>query len=254
MGNKLYYLNNIRIAQIKRCSLKSTLENILFSNKLLTQIITLNTDFLRISYKDSNFHNICKRSYLTCADGIGIVLLLWLHYREIFPRITGTDLFEECFRIANEHQLRIALVGASETTLSILSQKVYSKWPSVKIKTISPKFEFERDSTLNNSIVNELKDFEPDILFVALGCPRQEKWINANKDYIRAKINIGVGAVFDFYAGTRRRAPIMFQKLGLEWFWRLIHEPIGLGKRYLYLDLPFFVKTVFKLLVKKGSV
>lgn len=251
---KNYYLNNIAITNVELYSLKSILENILFSNNTYNQIITFNTDFFRITYSDNNFYEICNKSELVVADGMGIVLMILLKYRRKISRITGTELFESCFEIANEYDLRIGLIGASENTLTKLSKKISYKWPLVKIKTISPKFEFEQETSINNFVLQELRDFRPNILMVALGCPRQEKWIYSNKDYIGAKINIGVGAVFDFYAGTKTRAPFIFQRIGLEWFWRMISEPIRLGKRYLLLDIPFFFRTIFKLLLKRGDI
>jgi N-acetylglucosaminyldiphosphoundecaprenol N-acetyl-beta-D-mannosaminyltransferase len=93
-------------------------------------------------------------------------------------------------------------------------------------------------------LINELTNKNPDIVFVALGSPRQELWISKIKDRVGAKLYMGVGAVFDFYTGIKKRAPVLLQKIGLEWFWRMINEPGRLAKRYLYNDLPFFVQQV----------
>ena len=187
------------------------------------------------------------------ADGIGIVLLLRLKYRQKIERITGSDLFNACLEIADRKSLRIALVGSSAETLFLLSEEIRIKWPSVILLTLSPEYEFEKSPELNNRIVNDVKSFSPHILLVALGCPRQEKWIFSHKDYIGAKINIGVGAVFDFYSGTKKRAPLFLQSIVMEWFWRLLREPVRLGKRYLVKDLPFFIITLFRIMFKLES-
>ncbi len=217
------------------------------------QIITLNTDFLRISYLDKDFKDICTNNCIVVPDGIGVILLLFLRYHKKIDKITGCDLFDICLTFANTNKLKIALVGSTVKTHSILSDKIKKEFPSIVLKTISPVFEFETIPKLNNEVINELKIFCPDILFVALGCPRQEKWIHTYKDLIGAKINIGVGAVFDFYAGTKKRAPKFVRTIWLEWFWRLLHEPRRLFKRYIILGLPFFIKTSLQQIFSAGK-
>lgn len=247
----LYLLNEIKINNDSLKRVKINLEFLLLNGKTNYQIITFNLDFLRISYSDEYFHQICKNNNFVFPDGMGIVFLIWLKYRKTIQRVTGTDLFNYCFDLANLHSLKIALVGSTEKTLSLLSKNIDAKWPNVKFKALCPKYAFEKDNDINRHVIEELKSYGPDILLVALGCPRQEKWILTNKEFIGAKLNIGVGAVFEFSAGTRKRAPYFIQSIGLEWLWRLIQEPVRLGRRYIIKDLPFFFKEAIK--VKLGS-
>jgi len=187
---------------------------------------------------------------MVVPDGAGITFLVWLKYRARIERITGSDLLGICFDIANKNSLRIALVGASEQTLTKLKIISHQKWPNAFVFTSSPEYEFEKNNELNTEVVNSLKCFNPDILLVALGCPRQEKWIFTNQKIIGAKISIGVGAVFDFYSGTIKRAPLLIQKFSFEWLWRLVHEPVRLGKRYLLNDLPFLIMSALRIILR----
>lgn len=187
---------------------------------------------------------------MVVPDGIGITLLMRIKHGRKMERITGSNLFELCLDLADIQALRVALIGSAESTLEKLYNLIKNKWPNVVIKYLSPQMNFEKSPTTNESIVEDIRKFRPDILMAALGCPRQEKWIYSNKNLIGAKINIGVGGVFDLFSGTKKRAPEFIQKLGLEWMWRLMHEPKRLSRRYLLHDLPFFIKTFVRVLLK----
>lgn len=212
------------------------------------QIITLNTDFLRIAEKDTEFKNICKNASIVVPDGIGISLLLRIKYKTIIERITGNDMLDLLLRISDEQKLRIAFLGSGELTLSKLGGKIQRDYPDLEITNLlSPPQNFENNSIISSQLVQQLKENNPDILFVALGCPRQEKWIYNNKDEVGFKIGIGVGAALDFYTGTKKRSPVFLQTLGLEWTWRLITEPKRLFKRYIFQDLPYFIRKSIKI-------
>ncbi len=245
-----FSISGIIISSNTITKLGEEIPGLLSTNGSPKQLITLNTDFLRILYYDKEFKSICTNSCIVVPDGIGVVILLFLKYHKFINKITGFDLFEICLRISNKNTLRLALVGSAEETHLKLTTKIRSEYPNIILKTISPQYEFEKVPYLNDKIVNELKEFSPDILFAALGCPRQEKWIYKNKDLIGAKINIGVGSVFDFYAGTKKRAPKFVRKIWLEWLWRLLNEPKRLFKRYILQDLPFLIRTSVNILLR----
>ncbi|MHB8930435.1 MAG: WecB/TagA/CpsF family glycosyltransferase [Melioribacteraceae bacterium] len=248
--NSSYSLDEVLICPKSSSEIRTILESLLLNHVSNYQIVTFNTDFLRIASIDSTFKAICKSSYMVVPDGVGIIFLVWLKYRVKITRITGSDLFNICFDIADKFSLRIALVGSSRETLSRLKIISHQKWSNAFVFTVSPTYEFEKNDELNSEVINLLKDFKPDILLVALGCPRQEKWIFANQKIIGAKIGIGVGAVFDFYSGTIKRAPLLIQKFGFEWLWRLLHEPVRLGKRYIFYDLPFLIMSLLRIILR----
>lgn len=219
----------------------------LISDSFTNQIITLNLDFLRISTLDEEFKKICIAAALVVPDGVGVTSLLSRKYRKGFQRITGNDLLIELLNLSNTRQLRYAFVGASKEVQRKMSEKIKWDYPLIdNTLFISPENNFEQDNQKNNLIIEKLTLFNPDILIVALGCPRQEKWIFNNKDKIKAKINIGVGAAFDFYSGQIKRAPLLVQKIKLEWFWRLVNNPKRLFRRYIIMDIPFYIRSIIK--------
>ena len=162
-------------------------------------------------------------------------------------------MFVILLELANEFNLNVALIGSTPNTLGKLTDKIISNYPELNIcSAISPPLGFEKRPTYDKEIIGELKKSKPGILLLALGSPRQEIWLDENKEAIGAKeFNMGVGAVFDFYTGTKKRSPDFMQKLGLEWFWRLLNEPIRLFRRYIVNDLPFFIYKAFNILVDK---
>ncbi len=250
--NKKYYLDDIQIYSENMNKLKDYICNILEKNTYPLQIITLNIDFLRIANIDNEFKEICKNSHIVLPDGIGIIYLLKLKYQLNIKRITGNDILNIIVNTLHNNHLKIAFLGSSHLNLIKIKNKIEESKLNIKVTDIiSPPINFEKDAKINDEIISNLQRSKPDIIFVALGCPRQEKWINNYKNVIGFKIGIGVGAALDFYTGSKKRSPVIFQRLGIEWVWRLISEPKRLFKRYIILDLPFFIKKTIQIKNKK---
>jgi N-acetylglucosaminyldiphosphoundecaprenol N-acetyl-beta-D-mannosaminyltransferase len=248
-----FEINNIPLHSIEKIGL-SFLLNSLVKNNSPQQIITLNTDFLRIATQNKEFYDLCRRTDINFIDGTPVKWLIHLKYNKTAERITGNDLFEESLKYANLSALKIALVGSSEEILEKVKNKIQYSHPQISLVTLSPGFMFETNEKENSDIISKLKSFSPDFLFVAMGCPRQEMWINKFKDEIGSKINVGIGSTFEYYSGVTKRSPVFMQNLGLEWFWRFVHHPKRYFKRYFYYDLPFFVKLFFLEMRKKIDV
>ncbi|MBX2975914.1 MAG: WecB/TagA/CpsF family glycosyltransferase [Ignavibacteriaceae bacterium] len=249
-----FKLNDIAIYDGTINSIRNNLMD-LISGNFINQIITLNLDFLRISTLDEEFKKICMDAALVVPDGVGVTSLLGRKYRKHFQRITGNDLLIELLNLSNTRQLRYAFVGASKEVQRKMSEKIKRDYPLIENTLfISPENNFEQDNQKNNLIIEKLTLFNPDILIVALGCPRQEKWIFNNKDKIKAKINIGVGAAFDFYSGIIKRAPLLIQKVKFEWLWRMLIEPKRLLKRYIIDDMPFYILTLTNLIFRQKKI
>jgi exopolysaccharide biosynthesis WecB/TagA/CpsF family protein len=161
--------------------------------------------------------------------------LLWMaSLRGIpLPLVNGTDLIVPLCRTAAREQLKVFLFGATFATLAECGRRLRALIPELFIAGFySPPFDFEPDSTESELAVQIIQAAAPDIVFVALGAPKQEIWAQEHARTIQIQA-ICVGAGLDFVAGTQRRAPAVFRRIGFEWMWRMLSEPRRLAPRYL---------------------
>ncbi len=239
-----YELNDIEISTHPKLFVFEKIKSLIDLNKS-SLIVTFNLDNLRISTINENFKNVCSQADIVVPDGIGVTSLLRIKHGVKSRRITGNDLFQFILSLSQFENLKYAFIGSTVNVLKIMESSITLNYPCIKEKLFySPPIKFEESEKENKTLIDALLCFKPDILFLALGCPRQEIWLYENMNKIGAKINIGVGATFDFYSGIKKRAPVFLQKIGLEWLWRLMSEPTRLFQRYLIDDLPFFLNKV----------
>lgn len=209
-------------------------------------VLTPNVDHIVKLQHDKDFRKIYKHADLVLPDGMPLLWAAKFLNTPLIERITGADLFPELCRVSAKKGYKIFLLGGRPKAAVTAKKVLEKKYPNVNIVgTYCPYFGFENDEDENNKIIAAIERAKPDILFVGLGAPKQEKWIYKYKDVCRVPVSIGVGVSFEFIAGMVKRAPIWVRNLGMEWFWRLIMEPKKLWKRYLIDDLQFF-KLIFK--------
>ncbi|MFZ5845614.1 MAG: WecB/TagA/CpsF family glycosyltransferase [Patescibacteria group bacterium] len=186
---------------------------------------------------------IHNQSGLTVPDGMPLVWIgRKLGWRQT-NRIYGPDLFLALCRRAAEREYRVYLYGTTAATLRKLKNRLWQKFPRLKLvgeyaPTFSDLAPFQEQETVK--LINKAK---PQLVFVGLSTPKQELWMARNISRLQANVLIGVGAAFDFVAGTKKQAPRWLQQLGLEWLFRLIHEPRRLWRRYLINNLLFLYWT-----------
>jgi len=203
------------------------------------------------AHNDKLFLQNLDNASLVVADGTPITVAFRLLYGIKQERIAGMDFMPAVLRMANEKSAKIFLYGSTEQVLDKLVRKIEEIYPLVKIAgKISPPFTALSDEELSNHI-EQINSTEAHIVFVSLGCPKQEKWMAANSHRIRAVL-LGVGGAFAVTAGLQKRSPRWMQKYGLEWFHRLCLEPRRMFKRYLYTNSYFLVLLMKRLVVKKG--
>lgn len=252
---KKYLLNKIIIHSIPFHNIYGSLEKILLYSENCELITTFNLDFLRIADSDPDFFKICNETLYNFPDGFGITSLIRIKYKEKIERITGNDLFPILLRLTNKHDLRLAIIGGTKKVSQNVNAKILSKY-EIKGKNLiclSPSYRFEKDITKNNQVIKEVIKFNPDIVLAAMGCPRQEKWLFENMNKFGSKINIGIGATLDYFSEEKKRSPLLLQKLGFEWLWRLFIEPKRLFRRYIIEDIPFYIKMILKTIFGKDG-
>jgi N-acetylglucosaminyldiphosphoundecaprenol N-acetyl-beta-D-mannosaminyltransferase len=201
------------------------------------QIVTVNADFLSIANREADFIELLNQAAISVPDGMPLIWLSRLLGQTLPERITGTDLLLDCAALAAARGYRIFLLGAAPGVADEVAQHLTRRFPGLQIAgTHSPPYFEGSDPAAEAAMVALVRAAQPDMLFVAMGTPKQERWIYNNLDALGVPVCIGVGGVFNFITGRIPRAPQLLQHLGLEWFFRLVLEPRRLWRRYLVDD------------------
>lgn len=187
---------------------------------------------------------------LVTPDGMPIVWLGKLKGHRDVRRVYGPDLMLEACRISGERGLKNYFYGSREQVLEKLQFKLKRLFPGLAVSGgYSPPFrELSRDE--DEKIIQMINDSGSDILWVGLGSPKQDLWMNEHRDKLNVPVIVGVGAAFDFISGTKKQAPLWMQRSALEWLFRLISEPRRLWKRYIFGNAKFLFLLVKELIVK----
>ena len=200
-------------------------------------IATANLDFLALARKDSTLREALNQCDLVVIDGKPVEWLARYRGHSGAERLAGVDLVHELLATGVERPLRVAMYGSTESISEAASNK-FSRYTGVEIVSrIVPPFR-ELSDVERDDEIHRIQSAKPDVVFVALGCPRQEFLI---REYFQAApqaLWVGIGGTFDFYAGIRKRAPQWMQRSGLEWTARLAQEPRRLWRRYVLRDIP----------------
>jgi N-acetylglucosaminyldiphosphoundecaprenol N-acetyl-beta-D-mannosaminyltransferase len=203
------------------------------------QIVTVNPEFIVAAQHDELFKRILNEADLNVPDGFGLQCAAWFLNKKIDERITGVDLTWEICKIAAEKGYSVYFLGAAEGVAQMAAGRIKMLYPNLKIAgTYSGTPDEE-------GIVNRINEAKPDILLVAYGAPKQEKFIFNHKVALKVKLAIGVGGTLDYIAGIQPYAPAWMRKLGLEWLYRLLTQP----KRWKRI---FNATIIFPLLILKS--
>lgn len=212
-------------------------------------INTINPHSYVVAKGDLGFREALKNSDILLPDGIGIVYAARYLKGKDINRVTGFDIFITLMKKLNKDSKTCFFLGASELTLSLIKTKISKEYPNVKVGTFSPPYKDSFSEDENIKMIKEIKKVNPDVLFVGMTAPKQEKWVYANKEKLNVDIICSIGAVFDFYAGTFKRSNKIWITLGLEWLPRLIRNPKRLWKR-TFISAPIFLKDMFFFKIK----
>ena len=217
------------------------------------QIInTINPHSYVTAKDDKVFAEALDASDTLLPDGSGIVLAVKQINKEHIQKIAGSDLHIHLLEVLDKTGGSVFYMGASQKTLDKIHHRIAEEYPFVKVGSYSPPFKAEFSKEENDEIVSKVNAFSPDVLFVGMTAPKQEKWLHENKDVLDYKIASSIGAVFDFYAGTVQRPSQFWLDLHLEWLPSLLKEPKRLWRRN-FVSTPLFLidMLLFKIGIKK---
>lgn len=224
---------------------KELIEN---SNKTCKVIVAPNTEFIMMAQKDEEFYNILREADLATPDSVGVMIGSKLQKKPLKQRIPGQMYFRKVLEVGEKEGWTFYLLGGKGDVPALAAENVKKIYPNLKIVGYHEGF-FEKDS--EEDVIAEINKLQPNVLFVAMGAPIQEKWIAKHKDELKVDVAAGQGGTFDYEAGKIKRAPVIFQKLGIEWFWRLILQP---SRIFRMIVLPIYLmKIIFTKDITKGK-
>ena len=208
--------------------------NLIPEGKIL--INTVNAHSYNVARKDFLFADALTNGDYLIPDGMSVVKACkWLHAKsQPKERIAGADLFEFEMNKLNSKGGTVMFMGSSEKTLAKIVQQAAKVYQNLKVVTYSPPYKPEFSDEDNKAIINAINSANPDLLWIGMTAPKQEKWTYSHWNELNIHCHVGtIGAVFDFFAGNTKRAPQWWQEHGLEWLYRLIKEPRRMWRRYI---------------------
>ncbi|KMJ59032.1 acetylglucosaminyldiphospho-UDP acetyl-beta-D-mannosaminyltransferase [Bacillus sp. LL01] len=221
------------------CTMKELLSaiNTQIKTNSKTFIVTANPEIITFANKYEWYKEILLKANYIIPDGVGIVIASKLLKTPLKERVPGFDLMKELLRLSQNQKLKIYLLGTKPNIIDLCADNIKKTYPNIQIVGYHHGY-FQSDEL----IIEEIKKREPDLVFVGLGYPKQEKWIHENMRHFKKGIFIGVGGSFNILAGVTKRAPLLWRKYNLEWLYRILSEPTRLKRS---LAIPIYLFKVF---------
>lgn len=213
-------------------------------------INTINAFSYDNARKDVLFSEALQKGDVLIPDGISIVKACRFLNAKSQPkeRIAGWDLFVYEMEKLNRVGGKVMFLGSSDAVLNLIRHRVAEKYPKIEVDTYSPPYKPEFSDEDNEAMISAINHSNPDLLWIGMTAPKQEKWAYTHINRLDVHCHIGtIGAVFDFFAGTVKRAPERWQRAGLEWLYRLLSEPRRMWRRYFIGNAKF----IYYIMVEK---
>lgn len=200
----------------------------------------LNVYSYMLALEDAQFRSSLQCANYLVPDGIGILLAAKLRGKNIRQRTTGYDVFKYINKVLNDRSGKVFYLGSSQETLSLIKKKSNAEWPNIDVVGLySPPFKADFTDDEIADMVKIINVAMPDVLWVGLSAPKQEKWIQQALPQLNVKFSAGIGAVFEYYTGNEVRAPWFLRSIGLEWLIRFIDNPKKMYERVI--KIPIFL-------------
>ena len=231
---RLHFLNS----SVDNLSMEETISRVeeIIHRRNPTQHVVINANKLNLMQKDVALRTIVNNSELINADGASVLLAGKILGKPLVERVTGIDLFLELLEKCEKKDYRPYFFGATQEVIEEVVNFIRKKYPNIDIAGYRNGY----FSALNSdAIAKQISDSKADLLFVGFSSPQKEYWINDYLEQMNVPFVMGVGGSFDVVAGKTKRAPKLWQKLGMEWLFRFIQEPRRMFKRYIIGNLKF---------------
>lgn len=203
----------------------------------VSQVVTINPEMFEYANKDLEFNNIIKEAEMVIPDGVGVKIALNIIGAKS-NRIPGVDFAKKLLEESALNNIPVAIVGATEEVITKAVENLQAEISGLNVVYYHNGY-FEEDSL----IYDEINQHSPKLVLVAMGAPRQEKFIYNAKKVLKPTLMIGIGGSLDVWSGTVKRAPKLFQKIGMEWLWRTISQPSRFKRIFPTLPL-FLIKAI----------
>lgn len=208
-------------------------------------INTINPHSYITAKSDKKFDEALQNSDFLIPDGSGIVIAAAQINKKAIKKIAGADLHKFLLSKMNKFNGKVFYMGASQNTLDKIEERLKKEYPNICVESYSPPFKPLFTQEEDDIIIKKINDFAPDVLFIGMTAPKQEKWLYKYKDQLDFKVASSIGAVFDFYAGTVQRPSQFWIDLHLEWLPRFLKEPKRLWYRN-FISTPLFLLEIAK--------
>ncbi len=203
-------------------------------------VVTPNAQHITLLRTNPAFRSAYSGADLIVADGLPLIWLSRLVGHPLKERVAGADILPAFAGVAARKKYRLSFLGAEPGVAARAAEILARRNAGLNVvQALSPPAGFHRREEDNARVIETIRSARPDVLFVGLGTPKGEIWARRNKKTIGAPVTICVGAAFDFLTGAQKRAPLILQRVGLEWFYRFLHDPFRLWKRYTIGGLHF---------------
>lgn len=191
-------------------------------NKEKTYCVAINPEKVCFAREDVAFEEIVRNATFHICDGTGTAAAVRILWGRKIPRVTGIDLFLQMLCVAEQEDLAVFLLGSRSDTIRLARARVEQEHPCLRCVGCRDGYFEDKESM---SIIRQINASEADMLFIALGSPKQERWIAQYRGQLSVPFCMGVGGSFDVLSGRVKRAPGLFRKTGTEWLYRLVQQP-----------------------------
>lgn len=241
MSNKKYKTTRVLGYDVFSSSL-----DVIDPNTEKTLINTFSPNSYGLAKYDAEFETALKETDVLVLDGMGVAIGSMLINGKNIKKVAGEDCFNFYMNLSNENHWKVFFMGSTDETLNKMKTRAIKEFPNISVASYSPPFKPEFSKEDNDQIVSVINAFEPDVLFIGLTAPKQEKWGYAHKDLVNARVISTIGNVYDWYAGNSKRPAKIWINLRLEWFVRMFLRP-EIFRRNTGNQMKFFKDVILHL-------